>query len=118
MKIRLQRGSIRFRLRQGDVQALAQKGSTEEQVHLGGTDFRVTLRRQPAPAAVSWDGSGIVATVPESDARGWAASDVVGLRYVLEGGTVLLVEKDWACMELAPGETNEDTFPRPLKSQA
>lgn len=117
MKIRLQRGSIRFRLRQGDVQGLVQQGSTEERVHLGGTDFRVTLRRQPvAAAAVSWDGSGILATVPESDVRGWAASDVVGLRYTLDGGTVLLVEKDWACMELAPGETNDDTFPRPLKS--
>lgn len=116
MKIRLQRGSIRFRLRQGDVQGLVQQGSTEERVHLGGTDFRVTLRLQPAAAAVSWDGSGIVASIPDSDVREWAANDVVGLRYVLDGGTVLLVEKDWACMELAPGETNEDTFPRPLKS--
>lgn len=113
MKIRLQRGSIRFRLRKGDVQSLTQCGRTEEQVNLGGSDFTVSLQIRPGSPAVSWDATGIVASIPEPDARGWAASEAVGLRYSLDGGTTLLVEKDWACMELAPGETNEDTFPRP-----
>ncbi len=113
MKIRFQRGSVRFRLRQGDLRTLVSAGRTEETVSLGGRDLVHALELHDGPAAVTLDGARFVARLPATDAHAWAESDAVGLDYALAGGTRLLVEKDWACLEPAPGETNDGTFARP-----
>jgi len=113
MKIRLQSGSIRFRLRQRDVQSLIQNGSATEFVHLGDTAFSCALEIGQGSAKLSLTPTGIRALVPGDDARRWANGGDVGLYFTLPEGTRLMVEKDWACMEPSPGDSNDDTFPRP-----
>lgn len=113
MKIRLQSGSIRFRLRQRDVQCLLQTGIATVSVRLGDADFSCILEIGVGSPGISLTPSGIRARVSGDDARRWASGGEVGLYYTLPEGTRLMVEKDWACMEPSPGDSNEDTFPRP-----
>lgn len=118
MKIRLQTGSIRFRLRQRDVQSLVQNGSATETVRLGIGLLTCKLEVTKAQPEVAWTPRGIEALVPGADVERWAANTEVGIYYTLPEGTRLIVEKDWACMEPAAGESNEDTFPRPENGDA
>lgn len=113
MKIRLQSGSIRFRLRQRDVQCLLENGIATELVQLGDTALSCSLEIGEGSAQLSLTPTGIRAEVPGADVRRWASSGDVGLYYPLAEGTRLMVEKDWACMEPSPGDSNDDTFPRP-----
>lgn len=113
VKIRLQRGSVRFRLRQGDVKSLVDSGRADEPVRLGGAEFVSTLQLGEGPASLRLDGARLVASIPAADARPWAAGNEVGLYYTMPEGTRLLVEKDWACLEPAAGESNDGAFPRP-----
>lgn len=118
MKIRLQSGSIRFRLRQRDVQSLVQNGSAAETVRLGTSVFTCALNATEAQPGLEQTPGGIQARVPGADVARWAASNDVGIYYTLPEGTRLIVEKDWACMEPTPGDSNDDTFPRPAKGDA
>lgn len=113
MKIRFQSGSIRFRLRQREVQSLIQTGIATESVRLGTATFSCTLKTGTGSTELALTPSGIQASIPSDDARRWASHGEVGLYYTLPEGTRLMVEKDWACMEPSPGDSNEDTFPRP-----
>jgi hypothetical protein len=113
MKIRLHRGSIRFRLRQGEVRALIETGRVVETLRLGGSEFCCSLGLGPNGASVSVGPAGISASIPRLDAEAWASGQNVGVYYPLPEATRLMVEKDWACMEPTPGESNDDTFPRP-----
>lgn len=113
MKIRFQSGSIRFRLRQREVQSLILTGIATESVRLGDASFSCTLEVGTGSTGLSLTPSGIRASVPSDDAQRWASNGDVGLYYTLPEGTRLMVEKDWACMEPSPGDSNEDTFPRP-----
>jgi len=113
MKIRFQRGSVRFRLRQGEVRTLVGMGRAEESVAIGNEVLVHSLVLHAGPPGLAIEGAGLVARVPVEDARAWATGTEVGLRYELTGGTRLLVEKDWACLEPAAGDGDDDTFPRP-----
>lgn len=113
MKVRLQSGSLRFRLRQSEAGRLAAEGALSETLALGGGDFALCLRTHEAAASAELAGAKLTAFIPVGDVRRWLTGSEVGLYYTLPGGTRLLVEKDWACLEPVPGESNVDTFPRP-----
>lgn len=113
MKIRFQRGSVRFRLRQREVRMLVEEGRVVEEIQLDNALLRQILETGDAPPSVEIDGATVRARIPVADTRAWQSGDEAGLYYNLPGGTRLMVEKDWACIELPPGESNEDTFARP-----
>ena len=113
MKIRFQRGSVRFRLRQGEVRSLVETGRLAESVAVGNAAFVAALEVGGDAPSLALDGSRLVARIPSVDARRWASDDSVGLSYGLPEGTRLLVEKDWACLEPVTGDDNGDTFARP-----
>ena len=113
MKIRFQRGSVRFRLKQGEVRSLVETGRVEEPVALGDVVFVQSLELGGDAPTLAFEGSRLAARIPAADARRWASDDSVGLCYEMPEGTRLLVEKDWACLEPADGDANADTFARP-----
>ena len=114
VKLRLNEDSIRFRLRQSDVQALLVAGWAESSVALSGLALGFGLRLREGEADVTLEGSRLTVFVPVADAQRWASAETVGLEYILRSGTRLLVEKDFACLEPRPGESNEGTFARPV----
>lgn len=113
VKLRLNQDSIRFRLRQGDVQKLMAEGRLESAVALDDAAFGFALQLHEGPATAGLAGGRLLVCVPLIEAREWATTDRVSLSLSLATGTRLLVEKDFACHEPHPGETNEGTFPRP-----
>lgn len=113
MKIRLQKGSLRFRLRQADAQTLATSGLVREDVAVGTQTFSSTLELCDGSPELVLDGPRLIARIPGADARRWHTGAEVGLYYSLPEGTRLMVEKDWPCLDPAPGENEDDTFVRP-----
>lgn len=95
------------------MRALVATGRAEEAVLLGKARWVNSLQLHEGLPSLTLDGSTMVARVPAEDARRWASGDAVGLSYTLPEGTRLLVEKDWACLEPVPGESDDDTFARP-----
>lgn len=114
MKLRFSHDSIRFRLRKPDVQALVGKGRTETSVRIGAGLFRYALELgSSADVTAEMAPGGLVVRLPKEQVLRWADSQEVGLYSHLSGGTRLLVEKDFACLEPREGDTNEGTYARP-----
>jgi hypothetical protein len=52
----------------------------------------------------------VVIALPKSTASEWAESDQVGIYAAVEGTLNLIVEKDFACLDLSDAD-NADTLP-------
>jgi hypothetical protein len=54
--------------------------------------------------------------VPKSNVLAWGTSDQVGIYHTIDlglrGSLEVVLEKDFACLDLSDAE-NEDTFPNP-----
>jgi hypothetical protein len=114
MKVRFQSGSIRFRLRQAEAKRLAEEGGVVETIALGSCALTLALRTHDGAATLEFGDNRLTANVPAADIRRWFTCGDVGVYYNLPVGTRIMVEKDWACLEPASGESNDDTFPRPV----
>ena len=119
MKLRLRGNTLRLRLRQGEVRQLAETGWVEERTEFapGSPPLVYALRADDAPAVgASFDRGHIIVRVPRATARQWAAGEQVGIEGAQEtGGEPLhiLIEKDFACLDAAAGESQDDAFPNP-----
>ena len=121
MKIRIKGNSLRFRVTQSELARLMGEGRIEETIYFSMRgDSRVTyvlehqassssttLRYQPPEVAIVLS-TAALKTWGESDQVGIYAAADLGSHGVLE----LLVEKDFACLDLSDAE-NIDTFPNP-----
>jgi hypothetical protein len=127
MKLRISGNSIRLRLLRPDVAKLIDGGRVAETLYLGpGALASLTyaleteaglketrLRHEPAEIAI---------ILPKEAAATWAAeNDQVGIYAKLDigahGALDLMVEKDFACLDLSDAE-NQDTFPNPQMGAA
>lgn len=120
MKLRMRGSSVRLRLTRGEVDALASKGRVEESASFpGGGRFAYALAtgRDAARVTARFDGTTLLVTVPEAQARTWAGNEEVGFEAEerTESGETLrvLVEKDFACLKPREGEDDEDAYPHP-----
>lgn len=121
MKLRVRADSIRLRLGRDEVRRLADEGFVEERTHIApdAPPFVWALRTADDARATtaSFDGSGLVVTVPRPVARQWADSELVGLEASQPAGNGrtlhILVEKDFECLDGPPGENQDDAFPNP-----
>jgi hypothetical protein len=127
MKLRISGNSIRLRLLRSDVAKLIEGGRIAETLYLGPsaqasltyaleTEAGLTetrLRHQPSEIAI---------VLPREAAATWAAeNDRVGIYATVDvgvhGALELMVEKDFACLDLSDAE-NQDTFPNPQMGAA
>jgi hypothetical protein len=121
MKIRIKGNSLRFRVTQSELARLVDEGRIDETIYFSSSeDSRLTyvlehqssspsttLRYQPPEVAI---------VLTTADLRTWGESDQVGIYAAadlgIHGVLDLLVEKDFACLDLSDAE-NIDTFPNP-----
>ena len=119
MKLRVRGNSLRFRLGRGEVRRLAEDGLVEERTEFapGAPALVYALRTSEGPGvSATFEGGRIIVSVPRTMARQWAAGDQVGLegsQPVGAGSLRILIEKDFECMDAAPGESQADAFPTP-----
>ena len=116
MKLRIQGDSVRLRLLQGEVRQLAEIGRVESRTRFApGCELRYVVRTSMTAHEISaeYDGTTIVVTLPENEAKAWTAGEQVGLyRETASGGVSISVEKDFACLDRADAD-NRDTYPNP-----
>jgi hypothetical protein len=121
MKLRITNNSIRFRVLQSEVTELIKSGRIEETIHF-------TSDRQPAltyalekgiglmSMQLRYEPSGVAILLPNEEAEAWATGNQVGIYATVDRGEYgtlnLVVEKDFACLDLSDAD-NLDTFPNP-----
>ena len=120
MKIRIQGNSIRLRLRREEVATLAAEGLVEDRLKFGPEISQHLVYRLEAADRDSMntyfrDGA-VVVELPRAEAGAWELSDRVGFEQTVEAegeSIVVLVEKDFKCLEERAGEDESDLFENP-----
>jgi hypothetical protein len=120
MKLRIKGNSIRLRLGQSDVRRLAIEGAVEESTTFGRSPnerFGYILLASPEEPAVraSYTDRRMVIRVPRKLIDQWITTDQVGIHATQRTGDdnelLILIEKDFECIDAPPGESQEDAFP-------
>lgn len=121
MKLRIRGNSLRLRLQQSEVRTLAERGMVVDQTCFGHATLRCSIERDASLADLRADlePNFIRIRVPAAQALRWAGSDQVGMlseQTTPEGPLVILVEKDFQCLQPrdpALREDDGDAFPNP-----
>ena len=121
MKLRIKGNSLRFRVTQSELAKLVDTGRIEETIFFspdGNSSLTYALELQPSStsATLRYRQSEIVIVLSTQEVGVWADSGRVGIYAAVDlgarGTLDLLVEKDYACLDLSDAE-NVDTFPNP-----
>ncbi len=119
MKLRLTSNSVRLRLLRSDVQKLVESGRVEETIAFApaaALTFALVIDAEINQPYLRHSTAELAITLPKAAARHWAETEEVGIYASADVGTGtpldLIVEKDFACLDLSDAE-NIDTFPHP-----
>jgi hypothetical protein len=121
MKLRIKGNSLRLRVTRSELERLVQIGRIEETIYFApdeGSKLTYALEHAPEAADVTIRCSfpEISVVLPTRDAQEWDKSDQVGIYATVSlgarGPLDLIVEKDFACLDLSDAD-NLDTFPHP-----
>jgi hypothetical protein len=127
MKLRIKGNSIRLRLGQSEVQRLAADGIVEESTTFGPTKeqclgYALCKSSESPDIHAIFGNRRIVVYVPSSVIYEWVTSDQISIQAIQTTGDDaelrILIEKDFECIDAAPGESQEDAFPNPQLSAA
>jgi hypothetical protein len=121
MKLRIGGNSIRLRILRSEVARLIEGGRIAETVYLGASDessltYALETESESNAVRIRYELSQIAIVLPKDEARSWAETERVGIYATVDVGAHgtlnLIVEKDFACLDLSDAE-NQDTFPNP-----
>ncbi|MDE0008286.1 MAG: hypothetical protein OXS50_08400 [Gammaproteobacteria bacterium] len=114
MKLRIHGDSIRLRLTVGEVVAVGRGETVAETAHLGDLYLSYSLTPLADATAVDavFDGGAMRVSLPAAMARRWAETEEVSL-HGAAGAVIILIEKDFDCLEPREGDEKLDTFPNP-----
>jgi hypothetical protein len=121
MKLRLKGNSIRLRLLRPEVARLIETGLIEETIYFAPSDqsaftYALATDSDLVNTQLRYEPSKIVIVVPKGAATSWAETEQVGIYAAVKiekhGSLDLIVEKDFACLDLSDAE-NKDTFLNP-----
>lgn len=123
MKLRIRGNSVRIRLDTRDLVKLVTQGHTGDELRFGSRadqNLSYSVRIGTAPhnqPQMEYVAGRLTVTISRQDAEEWSLTDRVGFnhqQHTSDGETVrLLLEKDFACIDRAPGEEPDDAFAFP-----
>jgi hypothetical protein len=122
MKLRIKGNSLRLRLGRSEVARLAQGERLEERVQFTPDDDTTLIYGLEQASGIDkmqlrYKPMDVTVLVSDLLVARWAANEQVGLYDSLNLGSGrtldLLVEKDFACLDVSD-EENVDTFPNPI----
>src|SRR3981081_2492351 len=117
MKLRIKGNSIRLRLGQSEVLQLAINGAVEESTTFGPfreqcLGYSLSASPDARQVSASFADRRIAIRVPWSVVHEWVTTDQVSIdalqRTNVNGDLRILIEKDFECIDGAPGESQED----------
>jgi hypothetical protein len=121
MKLRIKGNSLRFRITRSELAKLAAAARLDETVHFSrdeGSSLVYALEHEASSlsATLRYRSPEIVIVLPTRDITALVNTDQVGVYSTIDlgprGTLDLLVEKDFACLDLSDAD-NVDTFPNP-----
>jgi hypothetical protein len=121
MKLRIKGNSLRFRVTQSELAKLVELGRVEETIYFGPElHCRLTyaVEHQPSLAhtTLRYLAPEVTIVLCTEDVKAWDESSQVGIYSTVDigvrGSLDILVEKDYACLDLSDAD-NIDTFPNP-----
>ena len=122
MKLKIKGNSIRLRLGQSEVRRLAIDGKIEETTVFGPSKeerfaYALVISPELADVSASYADRRIVIRVPTGVIHRWAETDQVSIHAVQrtadESDLLILIEKDFECIDAPSDESQEDAFPHP-----
>jgi hypothetical protein len=126
MKLRIKDNTLRLRVSRSDLALLIEIGRVESAIYFTGKaedkwTYAIEVAAGIDSATLRYRPSEVLVLVPDTEARTWAGCDQVGIYASCQLGRdqmlELLIEKDFACLDLSDAE-NEDTFPNPAIGMA
>lgn len=125
MKLRILDNSIRLRLNKSEVEQLDREGLVRGLTKLpAGNAFQYLIRKTTeTPMNVQFTNDTLEVLCPEDSVSNWANSEQVGFRTLLSMNEseklLILVEKDFKCLDPNREEDESDNFEHPkLESQS
>ena len=121
MKLRIKGNSLRLRISRSEVARILKRERVEETIHFApypNAKLTYALEQEQSVSAptVRYAEGEITVLVPAARADTWCSSDLVGISERVSLGSLgsldLLIEKDFACLDLSD-EENQDTFANP-----
>lgn len=121
MKIRIKGNSIRYRLTKKEIDNFGKNGYLEERtafINAPAFYYRLEKKQGIENLEASFVNNCITVFVPESIAKEWTTTDIVGYDTKMNIGVgkelFLLIEKDFVCLDHT-FEDQSDNFPNPNK---
>jgi hypothetical protein len=121
MKVRIKDNSLRFRVTQSELASLMAGGRLEQTIYFSpAEDSRLTyaLEQQSSSSSTTlrYQPHEVAIVLSTAELKAWGESIQVGIYAAADLGSNgvldLVVEKDFACLDLSDAE-NKDTFPNP-----
>ena len=121
MKLRMKGNSVRLRVTRSELERLLAEGRIEETVYFAAdASSRLTYALEQSDTVAGTQllsrPHEIAVLLPKQLASSWAEGADIGVYETIDlgprGSLELMVEKDFACLDLSDAE-NVDTFPNP-----
>jgi hypothetical protein len=121
MKLRIKDNSLRFRVSQSELASLVDSGRIEKTIYFASDEhsrltYSLECRSSSTHATLLYHPQKVTLVLPKDEVKAWGGSDQVGIYTTADvgphGTLDLLVEKDYACLDLSDAD-NHDTFPNP-----
>lgn len=121
MKLRIKGNSLRLRLTQPEVKIFEKEGVVEEVIKFGNSVYTMmhyTLQKSSGKEIDAfYNLNRMLVNVPEVMAEKWATTDLISLEGKMKINEkeelVILVEKDFQCLQPRPNEDESEMFPNP-----
>jgi hypothetical protein len=126
MKLRIKDNTLRLRVSRSDLERLLASGRIDATIHFAPAQeakwtYALEHRFEAVAASLEYKTTEIIIVLPSAQTQAWAESEQVGIyeTYALGQNEFLnlLVEKDFACLDLSDAD-NDDTFPNPAMGRA
>ena len=121
MKLRIKGNALRLRVTRSELERLVNHARLEETIYFsrdGQSKLTYALEESSDAVEVTtrFSSSEIAVVLPTKDIERWRSSDQIGIYATMDlgaqGSLDLIVEKDFACLDLSDAD-NLDTFPNP-----
>ncbi len=122
MKIRIKGNSVRLRLTKSEVDTLATTGIIEEKTEFEDGSFGYRLQTDSSIETLDavMNNNTMTVLLPATVAQAWPDNNTVShthTKQLKNGRTLLLlVEKDFKCIDAPPHEDQSDNYENPLLS--
>lgn len=120
MKLRIRGDSLRLRVVRSELEALQRSGRTSDRIQFPderALTYSIEVAADAAAISAHFLQDEIVVRIPSSQASKWFDEREVGLESHIEatnGASLrVLIEKDFPCLEVRPGEDDSEAFARP-----